>query len=249
MEKYVGFALLAIALVSTPAESQIADIPMRGTTNAASLAPADGLQVELAAKLRVRGAGLEITETNEGTLTLSSPTCEVSLTDRNGDGRFEGKQVRSNGKMAATCPAADTPFTPSEVEAGDTLPALDRCRLHTTADWTVACQPTRFGRDEGEPWTVLAGFRTNWSASGRPDSLGWDNGLLVWDDHSGALYRVVEADPEPDVMVEAAPEPETRPLRPAGSRLYTLTKSPEREYADTKRAESLGRAREQLDED
>ena len=249
MEKYAALALLAIALASTPAESQTRDVPMRGTTSAAKLAPADGLEVELAARLRVRGAGLQIAETSDGTLTLSSPTCEVTLTDRNGDGRYEGKQVRRNGRMAASCPAADTPFSPSEVEAGDTLPALDRCRLHTTQDWTVACQPTRFGRDEGEPWTVLAGFRTNWSASGRPDSLGWDSSLLVWDDHSGALYRVVEADPEPEVMVEAAPEPETRPLRPAGSRLYTLTKSPEREYADTKRAESLGRAREQLDED
>ena len=246
MEKYAALALLAIALAGAPAESQAADVPMRGTTSAAKLAPADGFKVELAAQLRVRGAGLKITDTGTGTLTLSSPTCKVTLTDRNDDGRFEGKQVRRNGRMAATCPAADTPFAPSEVEAGDTLPALDRCRLHTTADWTVACQPTRFGRDEGEPWTVLAGFRTNWSASGRPDSLGWDSGPLVWDDHSGALYRVVKADPESEVVVEVAPEPEAKPLRPAGSRLYTLTKSPERQYADAKRAESLGRAREEL---
>ena len=253
MEKYAAVALLAIALAAGPAESQTRDVPMRGTTSAAKLAPADGLKVEQAARLRVRGAGLKIIESGEGTLSLSSPICEVTLTDRNGNGRYEGKQVRRNGRMAATCPAADTSFSPSEVEAGDTLPALDRCRLHTTQDWTVACQPTRFGRDDGEPWTVLAGFRSNWSASGRPDSLGWDSsgtgGLLIWDDHSGALYRVVEVDPEPEVIVEATPEPEVKPLRPAGSRLYTLTKSPERDYADAKREEALGRAREDLQGD
>ena len=246
MEKCAGLALITLALTlalgAAPAESQTTDIPMRGTSNAAKLTPADGLGVELAARLRVRGAGLKIVETREGALALRSPACEVTLTDRNGDGRYEGKQVRRNGRLAATCPAANTSFTPSEVEAGDTLPALDRCRLHTTPDWSVACQPTRFGRDVGEAWTVLSGFRSAWSASGRPDSLGWDTGLLIWDDHSGALYRVVEAKVVPDVAVEDVPEPE--PLRPTASRLYSLTKSPERELADRRRNESLGRARE-----
>ena len=244
MEKYAPLALLAIILVAGPAESQTANVPMRGTTTAAKLAPADGLQVELAARLRVRGAGLKIMEASDGKVKLASPTCEVTLTDRNGDGRYEGTRVRRNGRMAATCPATNTPFALSEVEAGDSFSALDRCRLRTTSDWTVACQPTRFGRDEGEPWTVLAGFRTHWSASGRPDSLGWSRGLLVWDDHSGALYRVIEAGPDPETIAESKPEPEPKPLRPTGSRLYTRTKSPERLYADTKRDKALGRARE-----
>ena len=177
--------------------------------------------LEPIADTRSRGAGLRIVESTKGLIRLANGAgCEVRLEDRDGDGTLETRRTRREGRLTSRCAATDSPYSRTTRDAGpDAPPALADCRFETTRDRRVTCQPTRFAKAEGQPWNVAWGIE--------PSSLGWQNGLLVFDDTSGRLYRLSVADTEPE------PEPtrtayDPRPKDPVLPRRSALPDAEER---------------------
>jgi len=199
---------------TTPVLASDNTIPVRGPSSLDTLTPHVDFRIERLYRLRSAQAGLQFTTPSETArfphLRLVSATgCEVWLEDRNFDGRYDTELVTLKGQPIATCPRTDTAFAKSLIESGADTPEIATCLFHTTDRYDVACQPTRFGRPDGEVWTVLSGFSDKWGrvARGRPDSLTWNDGLIILDGEGGAIYRL-SWDPKPDVEPEIVKEVE-----------------------------------------
>ena len=235
------------------------DIVVQGQTRMSQLSVADGYKLERFARLQSQGAGLRFAETVDGdipTLRLLGPGgCEVRLEDRNADGVFETERTTVEGKPTGRCLPTEAPYARTQLEAGIEIDGLRECRFETTQEYTVTCQPTRFGRSEGEPWTVLSGFvdRYGRSATGHPSSLSWSQGLLVLDDSSGLIFRVVadetyapeatltSREPENDELTIIANQPPEPPQLLRGTALGTEALSRERKAIEEKRNSMFGR--------
>ena len=237
--------IVAAAAIACAHPALADSIPVRGQSTLAQLSAAPGLEVELAARFGPTQAALALEVADDG-LRLRSPSCEIEFGDRDGDGRYESVQAREAGVFAPTCRGGAARGTPAPLEAGRGVDLLEDCLISVTPDLTVQCQPTRFGRADGEAWTVLDGFADAFrrSARGAPTALGWSDGLLVVDAPSGAIYRVSTAQPveaEVEVPDSTAETVAATPLRPTRSRLIDLPVSETRQAVLDKRAAIRGR--------
>lgn len=226
---------IAIAFTFLSTMAHAGNIPVQGPSTLSSLEPHSDFALTRIHRLRSTDAGLSFIAPDPQArfphLRLASPQgCELRIEDRNFDGRWDTEQASIDGRPVARCPKDRTAFKHSMVESGSDAPRITNCLFHTTDALDVVCQPTRFGRAEGEAWPVLQGFADSWGrmALGRPDSLMWhEDGLLVLDGTAGAIYRL-DWNPKPeDTLVEAG-EPEywpglpKKPELPSGSSLEEL---------------------------
>ena len=251
------FTFLACFIAAT-ASAQ--DVRLRGESRASQFLLPDGYKVETFVRLQSKGAGLRFSDSPEASATTIVMTggggCEVRLEDRDADGRFETERTTLNGKANGRCLPVDADYARTALEAGADIDGLRDCRFETTDSYSVVCQPTRFGRGEGEAWTILEGFRDRYgrSATGRPDDLAWSGGLLVLDDANGLIFRIVESDegrvsgkeggsgsrPTAPIGLEVTnPPPPPKLMR--GSAMGSETLSRERKAIAEKRRDMFGR--------
>ena len=190
-------ACLAGLLSASPALASEA-IPVRGPSQLSHIDVADGFAVDVWAQLHTRVGALRFAAREDApfpAIVLEGRDCELRLEDRDRDGRFETERARRHGQPTSRCDAA--PGAPAQLESGADADPLRDCIFQTTSDYRVVCQPTRFGRAAGEPWTVAAGWtdRFQQQSRGRPDALFWEDGLLILDGPSGVIYRVAQLTP------------------------------------------------------
>lgn|GEM_PF-3012154 len=195
-----------------------AQLPVVGDSRVEQFIVADGLRVVEHVRLRSKSADLTFVDRGDEPfpfVTLASKICEVRLEDRNLDGKVDTVRARERDRLMGACSGTDAVFTSSQVESGALEGILKDCLIVTTHDYEVMCQPTRFGRPEGEAWVVVSGWadRFGRGAMGRPDSLIWDDHLLILDGPSGIVYRVEPYD-APKSATEAAVFEDNLPAKP-----------------------------------
>ena len=225
---------IAAAILLGVASPALAQVTVHGG-HAPAPRLADGFALEAFADTASPGAAFRLTEAGPDSLLFTAPAgCTLRLEDRDGDGGFETRRARQDGRLVPRCAPTPDGFARTSAEAGpDAVEPLADCRFETLAAGGVICQPTRFGRAAGEAWSVVDAMRAG--------ELIWRDGLVLLDADTGRLWRLVpveegEAEPRPTTFAENIP---TKPTLPRANQ-----PSPLAEHVSDTRAAVLDKQRE-----